>query len=297
VTYSIVAGDGTAREVGGAGASCVGALSVRVIYGSVPGHGAVHAQARLGGPGRDEAVDRLGADEDPAAIIAAITDPGFDPMASTRQYGIVDLAGRAAGYTGASTLAYAEDRQGPLGGITYSVQGNILTSAAVLDQAVAALPNGCDLADRLMLALEAGAANAEGDTRCTPGGIPADSAFLEVDREGEPAGTYLVLEVTDTAPQDPVALLRAEYDAWRATHPCPAPIQADAEPGDAPGDGGCGCASTAPAAADALVAIAFAVALAGRRRLRSRSAASSRRGSGTPSPGSAPAGPRPRRAA
>jgi uncharacterized Ntn-hydrolase superfamily protein len=213
-------------------------------------------------------------------------------MASTRQYGIVDLAGRAAGYSGGMTLAYAEDRQGTLGPITYSVQGNILTSAAVLDQAVAALPDGCDLPDRLMRALEAGAANGEGDTRCTPDGIPADSAFLQVDREGEPAGTYLVLDVTDTAPESPVALLRAEYDAWRATHPCPAPIQVDADPGDDTGTGGgCGCASTAPGAADALVLIAVAFAL-----FRSRSAPSCRPGSGTRCPGSAPAGRRPRRA-
>lgn len=111
------------------------------------------------------------------------------------------------------------DRQGELGALTYSVQGNILTSAAVLDQAIAALPAGCDLPDRLMRALEAGAANGEGDNRCTPGGIPADSAFLQVDRDGEPAGSYLVLDVTDTAPDDPIARLRAQYDAWRASHP------------------------------------------------------------------------------
>src|SRR5262245_26404656 len=103
-TYSVVATDADAREVGGAGTSCVGSLSVSVIFGSVPGHGAVHAQASLGGPGRDEAVQRLGLDEDPAAIIAAITATSFDPMASSRQYGIVDLDHRAAGFTGASTL-------------------------------------------------------------------------------------------------------------------------------------------------------------------------------------------------
>src|SRR5512134_496966 len=123
-TYSVVATDSSTREVGGAGTSCVGSLSVSVIYGSAPGHGAVHAQASLGGLGRDEAAQRLALDEDPAAIIAAITDPGFDPDAQTRQYGIVDLAHRAAGFTGSMTLAYAEDRQGELGAVTYSVQGN-----------------------------------------------------------------------------------------------------------------------------------------------------------------------------
>jgi uncharacterized Ntn-hydrolase superfamily protein len=246
VTYSIVATDHSTREVGGAGTSCVGSLSVRVIYRSAPGHGAVHAQASLGGQGRDEAAARVALDEDPAAIIAAITAPGFDPNAPSRQYGIVDLSRRAAGFTGASTLAYADDRQGELGALTYSVQGNILTSGAVLDQAIAALADGCDLPDRLIRALEAGAANGEGDSRCTPDGIPADSAFLQVDRDGEPAGSYLVLDVTDTAPENPLVLLRAQYDAWRATHPCPAPVAPDAAPGD-PGDGGGGGAAAAVA--------------------------------------------------
>ena len=36
-TYSIVATDTGTRQVGGAVTSCVGSLSVRVIYGSVPG--------------------------------------------------------------------------------------------------------------------------------------------------------------------------------------------------------------------------------------------------------------------
>jgi uncharacterized Ntn-hydrolase superfamily protein len=261
MTYSVVATDSNAREVGGAGTSCVGNLSVSVIYGSVPGHGAVHAQAQLGGGGRDEAVQRLALDEDPASIIAAITATGFDPNAASRQYGIVDLAHRAAGFTGSNTLDHAEDRQGELGAVTYSAQGNILTSAGVLDQAIAALPGGCDLADRLMLALEAGAANGEGDSRCTPDGIPADSAFIQVDREGEPAGSYLFLDVTDTAPQSPLPLLRAQYDAWRATHPCPvalvdATTSADAGPG---GTGGGGCCSSAGSAPDLAVLLVLAV--------------------------------------
>ncbi len=237
-TYSIVATDSATREVGGAVTSCVGTLSVSVVYGGVPGHGAVHAQAQLGGPGKNAAVMQLGSDTDPMAIIASITATSFDANAQRRQYGIVDLMGRAAGFTGTQALAFADDRQGQVGTYTYSIQGNILTSAAVLDQAAAAFPNGCDLADRLMLALEAGAANGEGDSRCTPDGIPSDSAFLEVDRDGEAAGSYLRLDVTNTSPQNPLVLLRAQYDAWRAMNPCPAPPMPDAGAGG--GDAGVG---------------------------------------------------------
>jgi hypothetical protein len=55
------------------------------------GHGAVHAQARLSTAGRDRAALLLRDDVDPSDIIAEITSPTFDPSASVRQYGIVDL--------------------------------------------------------------------------------------------------------------------------------------------------------------------------------------------------------------
>ena len=261
-TYSIVAVDGDTRQVGGAGTSCIGARSVRVIYGGVPGAGVVHAQALGGGPGKDAAVAQLGAGVAPAAIILAITAPAFDPQAARRQYGIVDLAGRAAGFTGADNGGFAADRQGRAGAFTYSVQGNILTSGAVLEQAEAAVAaGGGDLADRLMRALEAGAAGGEGDSRCTAGGIPSDSAFLEVDRDGEAAGEFLRLEVTGSAPASPLVALRARYDGWRVAHPCPVTPDAGTDPGaDA---AGCCQGSAAPAGAAAL---ALLVLLRRRRR-------------------------------
>jgi uncharacterized Ntn-hydrolase superfamily protein len=271
-TYSIVATDSASRQVGGSGTSCVGSLSVRVIYGAVPGKGAVHAQAQLGGPGKSTAVTQIGMDVEPSAIIAAITATSFDANAQVRQYGIVDLMGRSAGFSGTQTQAFSDDVQGTFGTFTYSVQGNILTSAAVLTQAKAAFEaQGCDLADRLMRALEAGGQNGEGDTRCTVDGIPADSAFIEVDREGESQGSWLRLEVTDTAPQNPLVALRAQYDAWRATHPCPAPPMADA--GATPDAGGGaaatdgGCCSGSPRSSWPLV-LAVALLMRSRRRAR-----------------------------
>src|SRR5688500_5815991 len=100
-------------------------LSVRVIYGSVPGKGAVHAQALLGGPGKMAAVMQIGMDIAPADIITAITSPGFDGNAQRRQYGIVDLMSRSDGFSGTQNGAVASDRQGQIGTFTFSVQGNI----------------------------------------------------------------------------------------------------------------------------------------------------------------------------
>src|SRR5262245_55736401 len=108
-TYSIVATDTSTRQVGGAVTSCVGTLSVSIVYGSVPGVGAVHAQAQLGGPGKSAAVMQLGMGIAPEMIITSITNPSFDANAQRRQYGIVDLMARAAGFTGTQALAFADD--------------------------------------------------------------------------------------------------------------------------------------------------------------------------------------------
>jgi hypothetical protein len=91
----------------------------------------------------------------------------------------------------------------------------------VLTQAAAAFEGGgCDLADRLMRALEAGAQNGQGDSRCTPRGIPSDGAFVQVDRPNEARGSYLSLRVDATGSQNPITRLRTQFDTWRQTHPC-----------------------------------------------------------------------------
>jgi len=125
-------------------------------------------------------------------------------------------------------MPWSGDLQGVDGALTYSIQGNILTSEAVLDQAEEGfLAEGCDLADRLMLALEAGGQNGEGDSRCTPDGIPSDSAFIHVDLLDE---TVLVhLFVIDTSPLNPLENLRELYDAWRLENPCPSPSEPEPE--------------------------------------------------------------------
>ncbi len=223
-TYSIVATDSKTRQVGGSATSCIGSIPVSIIYGSAPNHGAIHAQARFDFTSIYilKMVAHLLAKNTPAAVIGVITDPEVDPMYSERQYGVVEF-GRAAGYTGTANNSYANDIQGTFETYAYSIQGNILTSQAVLDQAKAAfVSGGCDLADRLMLALEAGAQNGEGDQRCTPNGIPSDSAFIHVDAADKTV--VLHLEVVGTAPTSPLLKLQTQYNAWRKDNPCPKSI-------------------------------------------------------------------------
>jgi MYXO-CTERM domain-containing protein len=209
-----------------------------------------------------------------------ITTSAFDANFATRQYGIVDLMGRAAGFTGSGAMNYKEDRQGTAGTFTYSVQGNILTSRAVIDNAETAFrTTGCDLADKLMLALEAGAMNGEGDSRCTPNGIPSDAGSIEVDPTGATAGSYLKLAVAGTGNTSAVVQLRAMFSTWRASHPCDSSgtggMGGAAGAGGTTGtggtsaakDGGCSCAvSSAPN----LLASGLLLALAFLRRRRRR---------------------------
>jgi MYXO-CTERM domain-containing protein len=257
-TYSIVAADTATRQVGGAAASCLDGFDILfAIYGSVPGRGVVHAQALPGG-GRDRAIELLAEGTAPVDIIAAITAPAFDGnIARMRQYGVADLEGRVAAHTGTETYVYAGDRQGMSGSFVYSVQGNTITGETVLTQMAAAFESGCDLAERLMLALDGGALGGGGDNRCTPDGIPSDSAFIQVDREGEPAGSYLKLQVPSSSNVNPMPELRALFDEWRASHPCPmaggsggagsgtGPAGGAAGSSSPPEDDGCSC-RTAP---------------------------------------------------
>ncbi len=212
-TYSIVASDRETREVGGAATSCLSGSDVYVIYGTVPSIGVVHAQATVNQDGRLRAIELLRQGAKPSAIVDEITSLEFDPNEAVRQYAVVGVSSDTAGFTGARTRSYAADVQGQTGSFSYSVQGNVLTSGAVLTQAASAFEApGCDLADRLMRALEAGAQHGEGDSRCTPLGIPSDSAYLEVDRPGEDPGAYLELRVPTSGDDNPLDELRAAYD-------------------------------------------------------------------------------------
>jgi uncharacterized Ntn-hydrolase superfamily protein len=218
-TWSVAAADTTTGAIGSAGASCVPYEVIR-IQGIAPGFGVVDAQAYFDDAARDEAVSLLAKRMAPDEILSIITDSALHPVAPKMQYGIVDTLGRFAGYTGSEASAFAGHKTGKFDNYAYSMQGNLLTSARVLDQGEHVfLSSGCDLADKLMLALEAGAANGEGDGRCTPDGFPAKSAFIDVRSSNE---ILIRVSLPDVSPDDPIRQLREEFDMWRKDHPCPA---------------------------------------------------------------------------
>jgi uncharacterized Ntn-hydrolase superfamily protein len=218
-TWSVVAVDPATREVGVAGASCIGGS--QIIAGLAPGRGAITAQAMSNLAARDVGAALLAAGIAPRAVLAAVADADFDsafgrlPSHRLRQYGVAALGFEGASYTGAWTIGWAGSRTGP--GV--AAQGNMLVGPEVVEVTFRAYQAsaGCWLGDRLLRALEAGAGPG-GDRRCEPGQA-ALSAFVTVARPEDRAEAPVLWL---TAPEqrkgegNPVGLLRRAYDAWRA---------------------------------------------------------------------------------
>ena len=98
----------------------------------------------------------------PADAIAQLL--ADDAGRESRQLGMIDMKGRAAAHTGKQNNAWAGSRQGP----NYTVQANIMVGPEVVEAVAttfeATAGTGMPLAERMILALEAGQAKG-GDSR------------------------------------------------------------------------------------------------------------------------------------
>lgn len=246
-TWSVVAADRRTGEVVIASATCV----PQEAFARFPAKGLMDIQAIVV-PGRAVAAAQAGVDRTrqnqqlvyrelvrgtaPDAIIAMLQ---ADPAIETRQFGIVDLLGRTAGYSGPRNGRVSLHETGRLDDepVFYAIQGNILASERVVVEAVRAFRRASGpLTDRVIAAMEA-ADREGGDRRCscdTPPrvnapchGKTAHVAYLlkaapaDANRESYNDGEYaLYLSVTDrdiqpTEDANPVATLRMRYEAWK----------------------------------------------------------------------------------
>jgi uncharacterized Ntn-hydrolase superfamily protein len=246
-TWSVVALDARSGQIVVASATCVpqagfarmGANGLKDIQAIVvPGVGVAAAQA---------AVDRTRANQkliyaelargtDPTAILGMLKQ---DPAIESRQFGILDMKGRHAGWSGSGNQPSSLDDQGMVQatGIWYSIQGNILASDEVVHAAVAAFKSSSgELTDRVMAAMEAADAKG-GDKRCTCESEPKVDApcdaktahvayILRADRTDVNKASYndgdyaMYISVTNedikpTESANPVRTLRVRYDAWK----------------------------------------------------------------------------------
>ncbi|HET9263720.1 MAG TPA: DUF1028 domain-containing protein [Vicinamibacterales bacterium] len=250
-TWSVIALDRKDGTVVIASATCVTqaafarfpAKDLRDVQAIVvPGKGIAAAQARVDNTRANQRLvfDELQKGTPPAQILGLLK---ADPALQGRQFGIIDMQGRSAGFSGSSNQPVALDQQGQVPGteIYYSIQGNILASDAVVTEAVKALIAASgELTDRVMAAMEAADAQG-GDRRCSCETGPkidapctsktAHVAYIlradKDDRSGEsyndgPYALYLAVTDTDIKPDEdanPVKTLRTRYDRWKKGRP------------------------------------------------------------------------------
>lgn len=246
-TWSIVAVDTNTGVVVIASATCVSAEGLRTRGGLksiqaviVPGMGVAAAQAGVDSSRQNQMLifREMQAGTDPDDILRMLHE---DEAIQRRQFGIVDLQGRMAGFSGSgngyASLAVQSEVRGE--GIYFAVQGNILESDRVVTAAVDAfLADEGTVVDRVMAAMEAADFNG-GDARCSCRTDPvpetemdcrhrtAHVAYIAAAKpedpigEGHSDGEYtLFIDVDDentlaSESPSPVETLRMRYDEWK----------------------------------------------------------------------------------
>lgn len=175
-TWSILIADTRTGEIALASATCVSGIDLRehtpVI---VTGVGACTAQSVVDTTGQNKVFvrDRFLQGVAPEDIVTALA--GFDGGHQGRQYGMVDVFGNTATFSGSGAAQWKggvtgrieRGRLGPEDDLVYAVQGNILVGpepVLAAEEALRTTPG--DLADKLMAAMEAARALG-GDGRCS----------------------------------------------------------------------------------------------------------------------------------
>ncbi len=200
-TFSIVARDPVTGELGVAVQSRAFRAGAIVSYARA-GVGAVATQAAANQTYGPEGLKLLEQGLSPDQVVEQLTSS--DPGRSRRQLAVIDAEGRVRAYTGEDCSDWA----GHIEGDNYSAQGNILAGEAVVREMARAFESAeGQLAERLMVALEAGQA-AGGDARgMQSGGIlvvkPIDDPSRTTDR-------WVDIRVDDSP--DPFAELRRLLD-------------------------------------------------------------------------------------
>lgn len=205
-TFSIVAVDPSAKQVGVAVESKYLAVGAVVPWVRA-GVGAVATQSYVLARYGHLLLDALAEGEHPQAALD--TALASDPNAAQRQIGIISADGEIANHTGAKCLEWAGARIGE----GFSIQGNLLASARVVDSMADAFTTSRgSLAERLLASLEAGQA-AGGDKR------GQQSAALMVEQMGyEDIGAEGINRLVDLRVDDntkSVKELRRLFGLWQ----------------------------------------------------------------------------------
>ncbi|MEH2628484.1 putative Ntn-hydrolase superfamily protein [Bradyrhizobium sp. AZCC 1719] len=191
MTWSIIARDSSTGQIGIAVATRFFAVGARVPH-IAPGVGGIATQALVNPYYGIDGVKLLREGRSPREVvdILLVTDDGHE----ARQLHVMDIKGRIAAHTGRECIDWC----GHIQGDGFSLAGNMLAGAAVLDDTAKAFVANASLpfAQRLIVAMKAGEA-AGGDKR------GKQSAALLI--HGEEEWSDLDLRVDDHT--DPLAEL------------------------------------------------------------------------------------------
>ena len=199
-TFSVVARCARTEQLGVAVSSAVPAVgSICPFVKS--GVGAVSTQSWVNPYLALEALRLIEAGNSAQQSLAVVL--ASDDEKDLRQIGIIDHRGESAAWSGKQCTSWSGHRVAE----NFAVQGNMLTGARVLESMVAAMRTSetFDLAERLMLALEAGDV-AGGDKRGRQ-----SAALLVHERED-----YALVDLRVDEHERPVSELRRVYEIARA---------------------------------------------------------------------------------
>jgi uncharacterized Ntn-hydrolase superfamily protein len=159
MTWSIIAHDPTTGQIGIAVATRFFAVGARVPH-IAPGVGGVATQALVNPYYGIDGVKLLREGSTPREVVDTLT--AADDGRESRQLHVMDINGRIAAHTGRECVDWC----GHIQGAGFSLAGNMLAGAAVLDDTAKAFAasGGLPFAQRLIAAMKAGEA-AGGDKR------------------------------------------------------------------------------------------------------------------------------------
>ncbi len=254
-TWSILIADERTGEIVLGSATCVTRINLQHDTPVLRvGIGAATAQSfvDVSGENRQLIWDELALGTAPDQILVRLRQNEGRRNHNSRQYGIVDVRGRAATFSGNRNGSFAGGRTGRIGTLVYAVQGNVITGMELVDGAADAIEQTPgDLPEKLMAAMEAAYCYG-GDGRCSCDDLFADGCgsppegfvcegdltanpktahvgYLIAARRGdlngdcEPqmgcaSGTYFLeknVRNTVESDPDPVFTLRERFDQWR----------------------------------------------------------------------------------
>ncbi len=251
-TWSVIAVDRNSGQVLIASATCVrqsrfpprparDLMDIQAVI--VPGVGVAACQAGVDNTRANQMLvyEEIRRGTDPEQILELLREQEAgreESQMERRQFGILDLQGRNAGFSGERNSPASLHVFGQAGDDLFvQVQGNILFDDDVAEDAVLAFTQARGtLADRVMAAMEA-ADRAGGDRRCTCEEAPRPAApcdgktshvaYLAIANRDDPLGqshndgdyyAYISVSDEDIQPHEnanPVRTLRLRYDAWK----------------------------------------------------------------------------------